>query len=282
MMRKLAALFLMLILAVPAFGEGTEQTVPSDGNAAGWTEAIEADISGLFKQLSGTDEELPFVDKEVAAINEDLARDIASEWKKVCVDPDYPILCAGKDDPAQLPIRGKHAFVVLGYALQDGEMADELKGRCDAAAEAVRAFPDSVMICTGGATGTNNPEKHTEAGLMKQYLTENKGIAADRIFTDEQAMSTADNAVNTFRILKEQGIETITIVTSSYHQRRAHMLYYLVAEYIRYTEGSPVELIGNFSFETENSANATGFEAKITARQMEAVWHRLTAESSDP
>ncbi len=55
-----------------------------------------------------------------------------------------------------LDFSGKHAFVVLGYQLQDGEMTEELKGRCNAAAAAARSFPESLVICTGGATGQRN------------------------------------------------------------------------------------------------------------------------------
>ena len=110
-----------------------------------------------------------------------------------------------------LKLSGKHAFVVLGFELADGEMTDELKARCEAAAAAAKAFPDSSLICSGGATGENNPEGHTEAGLMKDYLTEQCGIAADRILTDEYAMTTAENALNTFAILKAQGIGVFTV-----------------------------------------------------------------------
>ena len=44
------------------------------------------------------------------------------------------------------------------------------------AAIAARVFPDSILVCSGGATGDNNPERHTEAGLMKQYLAGTCGI----------------------------------------------------------------------------------------------------------
>ena len=113
---------------------------------------------------------------------------------------------------------------------------------------------------------------------MKQYLTETKGIAADRIFIDEQAMTTADNAINTFRILREQGIHEITIVTSSYHQCQAHMLFYLVAQYYYYSNGIPFKLIGNFSFETENHANSFRYDVSITILQMNQILIRLSFE----
>ena len=50
-----------------------------------------------------------------------------------------------------LDFSGKHAFVVLGYQLQDGEMTEELIGRCEAAAAAARSFPESTRT-TGKTT----------------------------------------------------------------------------------------------------------------------------------
>ena len=67
------------------------------------------------------------------------------------------------------------------YLLPDGEMTEELVGRCKAAAAAAKAFPDSIIVCTGGATGANNPDGHTEAGLMKEYLVKRCGISRKRI-----------------------------------------------------------------------------------------------------
>ena len=141
------------------------------------------------------------------------------------LDASWPVLLYGTDDPSLLPVSGKHAFVVLGLQLADGEMTDELKARCDAAAAAAKAFPESVLVCSGGATGENNPARHTEAGLMKSWLTKHCGIAASRILTDEKAMTTAENALNTFEILRQQGIESITLITSDYHQRRASLCF---------------------------------------------------------
>ena len=146
-----------------------------------------------------------------------------------------------------LDFSGKHAFVVMGYQLQDGEMKAELTGRCDAAAAAACSFPDAVLICTGGATGMNNPEERTEAGEMKKYLTRTCGIDARRIFTDEAAMTTLENALNTFRILKQEGVHRITIVTSDYHQLWAQVLFNAVAAVWKTAAGYEVSIVGNYN-----------------------------------
>ena len=131
-------------------------------------------------------------------------------------------------------------------------------------------FIKKIDLPKGGATGPNNTEGHTEAGLMKQYLTENCGIDAERISIDERAMTTQENAVNTFEILKEQGVRTMTIVTSSYHQRWGESVYHTLAELFR-REGYAVEMIGSYSYETEPTNEAYRQGAQIAAMQMAGI-----------
>ena len=206
----------------------------------------------------------------------ELARAIAEHWQKSFLDADNPLCLyqGGRDAPelagSGIPDSRTHAFVVLGYELMDGQMQSELVGRCEAAAAAARSYPSAILVCSGGATGPNNPEGHTEAGLMKQYLTEQCGIDAGRIFIDERAMTTQENAVNTFEILKEQGVRTMTIVTSSYHQRWGESVYHTLAELCR-REGYPVEMVGSYSYETEPTVEAFRQSAQIAAMQMAGI-----------
>ena len=245
-MKKMIALILTVILAAAVCTAPAEQ------------EDRKPDLTTNISSL---------IDADTMTPDDELATLIAEEWKMLYQDPDYRIWVNGKDNPAELPVSGKHAFVVLGFALVNGEMADELKARCEAAAAAARAFPDSILVCSGGATGNNNPEGHTEAGLMKDYLVQQCGVGADRVFTDEQAMDTVGNALNTFEILKAQQIEEITLVTSDYHQRRANMLYAALAGFIRKTEGYSVSVAGNFACEAE-APYGIDWDARIAASQL--------------
>lgn len=174
-------------------------------------------------------------------------------WENVMVNEDYRfIIYEGGTYATELEDSGigsyeRHAFVVMGYALSYGKMQKELEGRCDAAAAAARSYPDSILICTGGATGGGNPDRHTEAGEMKAYLTERCGIDPARIFTDTEAKLTVDNAMNTLEIMKEQDIHACTIVTSDYHQRWSQMLFRAMAA-ISFEEGYPVEIVSNYNY----------------------------------
>ncbi|MBR3740688.1 MAG: YdcF family protein [Clostridia bacterium] len=210
-------------------------------------------LAALLLMLSGVAlpgaaaESAAGVEDDAVALEEDITRAIAAYWSQFYLG-NGKLYCYGVDDPASLPISGAHAFVVLGYELKNGEMTEELKGRCDAAAMAAQAFPDSILVCSGGATGVNNPDRHTEAGLMKAYLTSRWGIAPERIFTDECALTTAENAVNTFAILREQGVEQMTIVTSTYHQYWSQVLFNAMAAQYKQKYGYSVENIGNYCY----------------------------------
>lgn len=106
-------------------------------NAAETTDVVFPDLSGIC--------------------SEELSAEATRLYNDFYLDASWPVLLYGTDDPSLLPVSGKHAFVVLGLQLADGEMTDELKARCDAAAAAAKAFPESVLVCSGGATGKTIP-----------------------------------------------------------------------------------------------------------------------------
>ena len=189
-----------------------------------------------------------------------IAAAIMDCWENVMVNEDYRFIIYGDGDYAPeledsgIEMYERHAFVVMGYALSYGKMQKELEGRCNAAAAAARSYPDSIIICTGGATGGGNPDKHTEAGEMKAYLTEVCGIDPERIFTDPDAKLTVDNAMNTLEIMKEHDVHACTIVTSDYHQRWSQMLFRAAAA-IALEEGYPVEIVANYNFHGSGKQN---------------------------
>ena len=83
---------------------------------------------------------------------------------------------------------------------------------------------------------------------MKAYLTETCGIAPDRIYIDENAMTTLQNAVNTFEIMRAQGVDTMTIVTSAYHQRWSQVLYNAMSTLCALSWGYSAPIVANYSF----------------------------------
>ena len=253
-------LFLLAVFLLAGAGARAEQYRVSEANQKVFRTMLNHLQKAYEKPFPGQEER---IEQDLVKIRTGsevdylVARSIAEHWKEVYLNRDYQLVLYKGEESAEvlkeagIPDGASHAFVVLGYQLKNGMMTDELKGRCEAAAAAARAFPDAILVCSGGATGSNNPQKNTEAGEMKKYLVSECGIDASRIFIDEEAMTTLENAENTFTILREQGIRTITIVTSSYHQRWGQVLYNAMAELTRQTDGTDIWIVGNYSFDIE-------------------------------
>ena len=240
------------------------------GALAGGSVTVETlleDMLAAFAEPSpGTRERM---DRDAEALDDPVLREVAESWKRLYLDPKLQILYMQRNDPAELniPDPAHHAFVVLGYCLKDGKMAPELEGRCEAAAAAARAYPESILICTGGETGLRNPNHATEAGEMAGYLIDQCGIGQERLYLDTEALTTADNAVNAFEIMKENGIRTMTLVTSGYHLRWARLLFDAVAAWNR-EQGSPIEITGNWCYYTAPAPGYTNANEMLAISQL--------------
>ncbi|MDV4150423.1 YdcF family protein [Clostridium sp. AL.422] len=137
----------------------------------------------------------------------------------------------------------KHAFIVLGFALnEDGTMTDELIGRLEVAKASALKYPESYVLVTGGV------EKNgwTEGRRMRDWLVAN-GIDESRIIVEEAAPDTAGNATNSFEMLyKDYDVDSVSLITSQYHLKRGSLLYYAESLLKAAELGvEPIEFIGN-------------------------------------
>ena len=243
--------------------------------------ALLGDLVNAYENPSDGDEAIIAEDLEAVMAREpenyELAKAVADHWTEVFLDPEYRLYIwtggttAEELKDAGIPEGKTHAIVVLGYQLSEGRMQPELEGRCEAAAAMARSYPQAILVCSGGATGEDNPEENTEAGLMKEYLTRRCGIDPERIFIDEEAMTTAENAENTFRILRQQGIETMTIVTSTYHQRWGQEVYNAMAALCRRDFGYSARIVGNYCYDIEPSEPIYVRGDRIAAAQIAQI-----------
>lgn len=88
--------------------------------------------------------------------------------------------------------------------------------------EAIRLYKNGwadKMVFSGAALDTGSP---SNALVMKQRAVA-AGVPSGKIFIDEHSNNTAENAKNSNNIFADEKINTIILVTSGYHQRRASM-----------------------------------------------------------
>ncbi len=87
-------------------------------------------------------------------------------------------------------------------------------------AEAISMFQNGwadLLVFSGAAADKKGP---SNAEAMKLQAL-NAGIDANAILIDETSETTKQNANNTTNLFQEHGIESVVLVTSAYHQRRA-------------------------------------------------------------
>ncbi len=76
-----------------------------------------------------------------------------------------------------------------------------------------------TLVFSGAAFDKSGP---SNAAVMKQQATD-AGVNENDIIIDEEAETTQQNAANTQTIFRDRNIEEVILVTSGYHQRRAHL-----------------------------------------------------------
>lgn len=120
--------------------------------------------------------------------------------------------------PDGLVSSGELCLVALGFQLKpDGSMQEELIERLKVVLASAQKYPNAWIVCTGGGTAAGNPEA-TEAGKMAEWLIQN-GIPAERIIVEDKSITTAQNAMFSYALVKEQHPEVnkFAIISSDYH-----------------------------------------------------------------
>ena len=143
-----------------------------------------------------------------------LWREIMAYWDYV--NNDLPVY---EDKlPDGLPDDDSLCIVVLGFELNDdGSMKEELIGRLSVALECARQYPNACVLCTGGGTAAEAPDI-TEGRSMGDWMLAH-GLNPHRLIVEDKSMTTAENAMNSYRILFSDypSVNSVAIVSSSYH-----------------------------------------------------------------
>ncbi len=111
----------------------------------------------------------------------------------------------------------RDVLIVLGCPVKkDGNMSPILRERVNAAARLYHEGVAGVIICTGAAVANNL----VEADIMAQGLSK-LGVPDYCIIREKQARGTYENLVNSKKIMQERKLDTVVIVSSPWHLRKA-------------------------------------------------------------
>lgn len=108
------------------------------------------------------------------------------------------------------------AIVVLGAAQYDGTPSPVLQGRLDHALELYRAGVAPKVVLTGSK---QSEDRFTEAYAGFTYLL-GKGVPEDAMSIVTDGTSTYESLAATARVLEDEGIVQVTLVSDGYHNRR--------------------------------------------------------------
>lgn len=114
-------------------------------------------------------------------------------------------------------------LIVLGAAVHGDHPSLTLVRRLEGALEYLNAYPDSIVIVSGGK---GPGENITEAQAMRDWLVEHE-IDESRILLEDKATSTMENLEFSFAIIRERGDEPegkVAVVSSAYHLYRAKQM----------------------------------------------------------
>ena len=141
--------------------------------------------------------------------------------------------------PDDLPQDDSLCVVVFGYGLDaDGSIRPELEDRLYVALNAARQYPNAYVAVTGGQT--SEVAGVTEGGQMAAWLRA-QGVAESRLIVEDQALSTTQNAANTYKLLTSAypQVKTLAVVTSDYHVACAGVLLQIWSDYQSQVNGAP-------------------------------------------
>ena len=162
-----------------------------------------------------------------------------------------------------MPETDELCLVVLGFQLNpDGSMKDELIGRLKVALACAEKYPNAFVVCTGGGTAAEN-DSATEAGEMGKWLTEN-GVDAQRVIVEDRSLTTAQNAIYTFRILQEKypQVKQLAIISSDYHIATGTLLFGAEATLLAEQAGEEtIRVVSNAAYPAPSGTLSTMFQA---------------------
>ncbi|PWK65892.1 YdcF family protein [Aminobacter sp. AP02] len=186
--------------------EGILAKDPTAFNAQAWLEAI-ARIRN--------DETIAILAHQALA---GLDRDQAEAYRERFIRAEQ--IMADKQNFDVPVVPGNVMVVTLGYALADDGTAEQpLLDRLGVALKVAEANPSARIMVTGGVPKSGV----TEGDVMTKWLVE-KGVDRDRILIEDKSKDTVGNVLNVANLLARHNADTVILVTSSSHMRRARTL----------------------------------------------------------
>lgn len=144
--------------------------------------------------------------------------------------------------------------------------------RTDEAIELYKKGLAPRIIFSGAALDPNSPSNAaTMAGRAREA-----GVRASDILLEEASTNTRENAVDVAAIMQDKNINSIILVTSPYHQRRAYITF-------RRALGSDVTIVNHSSLDQNWRRSHwwdTSYSRSLTLSESQKVLYELASDGS--
>ena len=122
--------------------------------------------------------------------------------------------------------------IVLGAGLRGTEPKNPLKTRISTAAKYLDDNPGTIAIASGGQ---GKDEQISEAECIRRKLTEDYGIANERIILEEMSSDTEENLAFCLDVIGDPNA-SVGIISNGFHEYRAMM----IADHTGYKNAYPI------------------------------------------
>jgi uncharacterized SAM-binding protein YcdF (DUF218 family) len=135
----------------------------------------------------------------------------------------YPTWIAYRvwDQANEDEVHSADAIVVLGAAQYDGKPSPIFEARLNHAAYLYDTGVSNMIIVTGGKA---EGDRFSEAEAGRLYLTEQRGVAADRIIGEDQGTTTLESLEGVWDLAQPLDITSVLLVSDPMHSERIKMI----------------------------------------------------------
>lgn len=129
----------------------------------------------------------------------------------------YPPLEQRPDDTEAIVVLGGYLFSPDGTRAS-AELGEDTLARCLKALELYHQGRPCPILVSGGRVDLEQPSP-TLAEAMRDFLVQ-RGVSASDVLVEDTSRNTYENAVESCRLLHEQGITKIVLITDATHLYR--------------------------------------------------------------
>ena len=163
----------------------------------------------------------------------------------------------------------RQAIVVLGGSnAADGTLSARAIERCRRAFEEYSRRPGAKIVTTGGRGAHFNTASQPHGVYLRRFLIRH-GMPETAFLGVIESRNTIEDARLTRDVVREHGLEHLTVVTSDFHMPRARWIFERTFPSLRLT------FVASRTHASESEMAALRFRERLALQRVQAAWPDL-------